>query len=484
MTAITRLAHVARALRAARAAARHERLAPPALRALQQERLDRIVRHAAARSPVYRDLYRGIDLSGRVDLARLPPVDKSTLMGRFDDWVTDPRLRLAGLEAHLASLGGDDLLFDEYRVCATGGTSGRRGMFVFSRAEWMTGLAGGFRWTAWIGATPRLPRLRLAQVAATSPLHMTARFSLTLDVGVHRVLRLDARRPVAELAAALAAFRPDVMSGYPSILALLADEQLAGRLAIAPRTVTTTSEVRTPEMEERIVAAWGVRPFNLYASTETGVIAVDCEHHTGLHLFEDYVLVENVAADGRPVPDGQPGSRLLLTNLFNHTQPIVRYELSDIATIESAPCGCGRAFRRIVALDGRSDDVLLLPGRDGREVAVHPLAIRSPFASLTEVGQYQVVHEGSLRVRAVPREGVSPAQVTRRIQSVLATKLAELGVAPLPIEVEIVAALARDAGHSGKLKLIESRPMPAGASSPAAGPPGPVSGSARTRVAG
>lgn len=458
---MARFVDFARAVRMARADAAHERLSPPAFRAVQQERLARIVRHAAAHSRFYREHYRGIDLAGPIDVVRLPPVEKAALLERFDDWVTDPRLRLRNVEAHVSALAGDDLLLDEYRACATGGTTGRRCIFLFSRVEWSTGTAGGVRWTSFTGATPRLPRLRVANVAAVSPLHMTGRVGITMDVGLQRILRLDARRPVRELAAALAAFRPDALNGYPSTLALLADEQLAGGLDIAPRTVTTSSEVRTPEMTERIVAAWGVRPFNLYASTETGIIAADCDRHAGLHLFEDYVLVENVDADGRPVPDGQPGSRLLVTNLFNRTQPIIRYELSDIATIDSAPCDCGRTFRRIVALDGRSDDVLILPGRDGREVPVHPLAIRSPFATLTEVRQYQVVHEGSLRVRAVPREDVSPEQVTTRIRAVLGAKLAELGVAPVPIEVEVVAAVARDVGHSGKLKLIESRPAPA-----------------------
>jgi phenylacetate-CoA ligase len=60
------------------------------------------------------------------------------------------------------------------------------------------------------------------------------------------------------------------------------------------------------------------------------------------------------------------------------SQPLIRYELSDIAVIESSPCPCGRTLR-LVALEGRSDDVLPLRGIDGREVHVHPLAVRSPF---------------------------------------------------------------------------------------------------------
>jgi phenylacetate-coenzyme A ligase PaaK-like adenylate-forming protein len=253
------------------------------------------------------------------------------------------------------------------------------------------------------------------------------------------------------------------LAGYPSALALLADEQLAGRLRIAPESVATTSETRTPEMEARIVAAWGRRPFDVYASTETGIMAVDCDRHTGRHLFEDQVIVENVDAGGRPVPDGTPGHHLLVTNLWNRTQPLIRYELSDIAVIDSSRCECGRTLRRIVAIEGRSDDILILRGRDGGEVPVHPLAVRSPFAALPELRQYQVVYDDtSLLVRAVPAAGAAPELVERRVREALGAKLESLGVVVPEIRVELLEALARDAGHTGKFKLIEvRRPAPA-----------------------
>jgi phenylacetate-coenzyme A ligase PaaK-like adenylate-forming protein len=220
----------------------------------------------------------------------------------------------------------------------------------------------------------------------------------------------------------------------------------------------TTSELRTPEMTARIIAAWNVKPFDVYATTETTVTGIDCLEHRGLHVFEDQVLVENLDEGGREVADGEPGARLVVTNLFNLTQPIIRYELSDIARIESGRCSCGRTFRRIVALDGRADDMLTLPGRDGADVTVHPLALRSPFASLADVRQYQVVHDGSrLAVRVVPRDDARPEETVARVRSALTAKLAELGVDVPHIDVEAVSTIARDAGHGGKVKLIVSR---------------------------
>lgn len=453
-----RLADALRALRTARQLAPRERWSRQRLAEHQRRALHTLIAHATAHSAFYRDHYAGVDLDDTPALADLPSTTKGALMERFDDWVCDPRLRLADVERHLDGLVRDELLYDQYRAMATGGTTGRRGIFVYSRAEWVVCLAGFLRWTELTGTGPRLPRRRVAAIGATSPLHMTARFGMTIDVGAHRVLRLDARQPLGELVAALDSFRPDFITGYPSVLALLADEQVAGRLQVAPERVATTSEVRTAEMEAAITRAWEVTPYNAYGITEGGIVAADCAEHAGLHLFEDLVLFENVDEDGRPVPDGTVGAKLLVTNLFNRTQPLIRYELSDMVALDSSPCACGRTLARVVALDGRSDDILVLPRAGEGEVAVHPLTVRSLFAGMAELRQYQVVQDPqALRVRVALRDGVDAGQAAARIRSAVAAKLEEVGAVPPPIEVEAVAEIVRDSGHGAKLKLIESR---------------------------
>jgi phenylacetate-CoA ligase len=250
---------------------------------LQQRRLEELVRHAVERSAFYRDHYRDIDLDP-VDLAALPPVTKSQLMNRFDDWVTDGRLQLADLERHLDGLTRDELHLGQYRVLATSGSAGRRAVFVYSRADWLMSLANFARLNErYLDVHPRLPRrLRVAAVGATSPLHISARTSLAASVGINRVLRLDARRPLGDLAAALDTFRPEFLVGYSSVRGLLAREQHAGRLHIRPLKVATVSEVRTPEMADAIRGAWDVEPFDWYGITEGGVLAGDCTHHQGM----------------------------------------------------------------------------------------------------------------------------------------------------------------------------------------------------------
>jgi putative adenylate-forming enzyme len=454
------LPDAARGLLAARRLEAHERWSPEQVRAHRRRRLLAIVRHAAAHSPFYRERLAGIELSDDLDLAALPTLDKATMLAHFDRLVTDPRLSLATVERHIAALEegetrSDPKLWGEYRVLASGGTSGHRGIFLYGRADWAEAVGGLARCTiSHLDFAPRLPRRRQAAVVAEHPLHISGRFNRTLDIGAHRMLRLDARAPIGEVVAALDGFQPQHLVTYPSLAALLAERQLAGDLHIAPRVVSTSAEVRTAEMERRIVAAWGRAPFDLYVATETGCIAAECERHGGLHVFEDLVHIEVVDDEHRPVPAGQPGSRVLLTNLFNRTQPLIRYELDDLLTISPRSCPCGRPFPLLESVGGRSEDVLELPAQGGGSIAVHPVALHSPLERMAALSEYRIVHrDGELRVEAVLNG--DGAGACEEIESRLGTALAERGARPLPIRVERVGEIPRHPG-SGKHRAIEA----------------------------
>lgn len=159
----------------------------------------------------------------------------------------------------------------------------------------------------------------------------------------------------------------------------------------------------TDETISRVRDAWGSPPVNAYAATEAPGIATDSLERVGMHVWEESVVVEVVDDRNRPVPPGVPGSKVLLTNLVNHALPLIRYELSDSVVLAEGPDPSGHPFTRIARVDGRSDDILSFPGRDGLAVRVHPHRLRSPFSTLLEVRQYQIVHrrDGALRVDIV-----------------------------------------------------------------------------------
>ena len=459
-----RLAEIAGAMRLARELIGHDRWTEAQLADHQRRRLEQVVRHAAASSPFYREHLAGLGPADPVELGQLPTVDKATVMDRFDDLVTDPRLKLAAVEAHLDGLAGDDLLLGRYRAMATGGSTGRKGVFVADRPEWRQYLAGFFRWNHYIGLKPRLPRrLRVASIAAARPLHMTYRMAASIDVGLYRVLRLEAATPPAAMVEALNRHQPEFLYAYGSVLGLLAAEQLEGRLRISPAIVASSGETHTDELRDAIRSAWETSSFELYAMTEAGIIGSHCERHTGIHLFEDQAIVEVVDERDRPVPAGQAGHKLLVTNLVTRTQPLLRYEVSDMVAVAPERCPCGRPFRLLAGIEGRNDDILHLPAAAGGTTAVHPLALRTALAGIPGLAQYKVIHDrDGLHVRVALRPGADPADAAHLVATRLAAKLTAQGATRPAIEVELRDTLQDERDTAGKFKLVESRlPRPA-----------------------
>lgn len=168
-----------------------------------------------------------------------------------------------------------------------------------------------------------------------------------------------------------------------------------------------------------------------------------------LHVNSELVVLEAVDDNDRPVPPGTPSAKVLLTNLVNRAQPLIRYELADSITL----AGPGLVTR----VDGRSDDTLRLPGPAGGEVPVHPYRLRAPFARLADVVQYQIVHEDDgLRARLVLRPGAA-RDALEAVRAALVGALAEAGAAPISIQVEPVDGIARERGDGAKLKLVVAR---------------------------
>jgi hypothetical protein len=208
-------------------------------------------------------------------------------------------LRRDELLEWIATRTRDELFDGRYRVMTTSGSSGRKGLFLHDRAGWAAIGGQYLRGSAWMGLRPGIPRRRLAMLRGPSVTHMSAQGAATLRVGVHRVLGLSVTLPIEEQVAALKRFRPQFLNAYPSAAIRLAEEQEAGRLRLSLTAMSTSSELRTPAMTERIAAAFGVAPFDLYATTE-GLFGFECERHDGIHLYDDASVVENVDEDNRP----------------------------------------------------------------------------------------------------------------------------------------------------------------------------------------
>ena len=361
---------IARALRRRRELRRRELWSRTELLAHQQRELTTLRAWAFARSPFYRQLHRDL---ARAPLGELPVLTKAMLMDNFDQISTDPTLRLQDLQAYLHDQHANDLFAGRYFVSATSGSSGRKSIIPSDADEWAMMIASYGRANEWAGIRSGLTRrVSMAVVSSTTAWHQSSRVAATVRSPFIASERLDAASPLPDIVAKLNRLQPDVLVAYGSMIRALATEQLAGRLHISPHAVNSSSEVLTADARALAWRAWKVPPYNVYAATETGGIAAECHHHRGMHLFEDLVIPEVVDNDYRPVPPGQTGDRLLVTVLFSRTIPLIRYEMTDRVQFATHSCGCPLPFRLVESIEGRTDDVLVLPASHTGTVSVYP----------------------------------------------------------------------------------------------------------------
>jgi phenylacetate-CoA ligase len=420
------------------------------MRRYQRERLREIVEHAVAHSPYYREMIGGI-ADGRFELQSLPVLTKSTLMDEFDRIVTDRCLRRADVERHMAGEEAAKPLAGQYHVVATSGTTGQRGIVVYYQPAWDVAVASMLRALALQGTTASM---RVVGIGAPTPLHMTNRLFAELRTRQGYVPRLAVTTPLREIVESLNAYQPEVIITYPSFIRRLAEEQETGRLRIAPRVLSSCAEALTQDVRALADCTWGATVLNVYATTEMGLIGVECPSACGLHVVEDLLTLEVVDEHNRPVPDGTPGCKVLLTNLFNRTLPLIRYEISDIARVAQDPCPCGRAHLRLAAVEGRQEDVVSLPGRNGGTVDVHALLLGETLLRLPEIRQYQVsTHPNGLAVRIVVQDGATRAHVVAAARSAIAAELDELGATVVSLDIEPVDNIGR-VGTGAKLKPL------------------------------
>jgi phenylacetate-CoA ligase len=200
-----------------------QRLRWPADR-LRRERRDRLrdlLRVAKAASPWHRERLAGVDPDGfeEADLAGLPPMTKDDLMANWDQVVTDRRLTLDLVEGHLAGLESDAYLFDAFHAVASGGSTGRRGIFAYGWREWAVAYAGFLRPAVWDRAvTPELADrpLTIAMIGAHNAGHMTSAMPQTFANPTVDVARFPVTQPIDQIVAGLNAYQPITLMCYRS----------------------------------------------------------------------------------------------------------------------------------------------------------------------------------------------------------------------------------------------------------------------------
>jgi phenylacetate-coenzyme A ligase PaaK-like adenylate-forming protein len=255
----------------------------------------------------------------------------------------------------------------------------------------------------------------------------------------------------------LNAFRPTALTAYAGVLELLAIEAQAGRLRLAPELaqITNNSEVLTERARDRVESAFGLRVMDNYATGECAFLTNGCRTDKGAHVNADWAILENVDKAGNAVPAGTPGARVLITNLANYVQPIIRYEIGDEVTMAQGPCSCGSLLPRVEHIEGRSADTFWIKDGD-RDRTVIGSVFKNAFDYIREVREWQAiqVERNRVRIRLEPLPGERVD--LERARSMLSWQLDLYGFLPLlQIDFEVVPRLLPDPG-TGKFRRMKS----------------------------
>ncbi len=397
----------------------------------RDERLQSLLAHARQHSRLYRERIG----PSATSLDAIEPVSRSLLMSRFDDWVCDPAITRSGVEAFVADLSQVGAPFlGRYCVWTSSGSTGVPGIYVqdpealavYSALLTLRGGGGLRQPTPW---STIAAGSRMAMLAATGG-HFAGVASWERIRRMHpwmapRAQVFSVLQPLTDLVAQLNTFQPMVIATYPTTLQLLAEEHRAGRLVATPTALWSGGESLPAADKAAIGAEFGCRVIDDYGASEMMSIGVECEDGH-MHVNEDWVVLEPVDAQGRPAPAGEFSATVLLTNLANRVQPLIRYDLGDSVRLIDEPCTCGSPLRRM-QVSGRRDDIVALRTDDDRTTHLLPLALSTVLEEGAGVHRFQITQTdgATLSTRFEPPAGVDRDTCWRRIEHCLRQYLAE-----------------------------------------------------------
>ncbi len=424
---------------------------------LQEKRFRKLLRHVVRHSEFYRRLYakRGITERniGSVAPKDIPIIDKKILMEHFDGLVCDGRLRRESLEKFIEKPENRGKKYPGgFQVIHTSGSSGLVGLFTYGPGDWTQAKALAVARVS-KGPASFSRKTRLAFIGATDGHY--AGVSLVKDAPkfIFDILPISINSPFPEITKKINAFYPDVLSGYASGVFLLAQEKIRGSVRISPKRVITSADTLTSEMRATIEKAFGVSPTNFYASSESLCMGAECDAKHSLHLFTDWHRFELLGKDGNAVPRGEAGN-LVLTNLYNYTEPLIRYRMNDELVIDEGTCPCGSPFPVLKTIAGRSEDFLWFENERGMLDYLHPILLVEFFVS--GITKFQFVQSGknSLVMKAVLED---PSQKEKIIQAAAFRMGQILKEKKLDASVVFTVEEASDIPNdpkTGKFKLI------------------------------
>ncbi len=414
---------------------RNQYLHPDDLRKLQMRRLRQQLIDAYRYVPFYRH---------RMTEAGLTPLDIHT----HEDLRLLPVLTKRDLQDHQDLLVSSNVPPSKRQQNQTGGSTGSPLQFFVDIERFDSRMASTARHNSWAGlrigdwyAHPWGSRFDLGDHPDPNPAWRQKFLYRNLSLHTAAV----SEEAMMQYVGVLRKYRPRFMVAYAQSAVLFAEFCSANKIHdITFESMIVSAEMLLPGKRQILEETFRGKVFDRYGCREVSVIASECEYHSGLHVNADALIVEVDPAPNLPAGMG----RVLVTDLLNRSMPLIRYEIGDLASLDSEMrCPCGRSLPLIGNIQGRTSDFLRLPS--GRMIAGPSLALLA--ADMRDVRQVQFIQPDPAHVtlKVVAGNGYSQRteeELRRRMQPYLENESS----------LTIVTADSIPSEPSGKYRFVKT----------------------------
>lgn len=368
----------------------------------QERQLQHIINYSYKYVPFYRSLFDSLDLKptdikGIEDLEKLPILTKNEINSHWDDF--KPTIL-------------NDI---SYYNRSTGGSTGTPLKYRITKFERF--LDGASIYKGWGFGGYELGDRMVLLGGSSIGIRNIDNLSANLEKKFHEYTRnikmlssfdMD-DKAMEKYITIINSFKPYYIYGYVSSIYFLSKWIEKNNIHICQiKGIFTMAEKLQPHMRSQIEKIFGCDVYDNYGLNDGGVHAFECSEHRGLHIATERSIMEIVNENGDQLKNGD--GRIIATSLYNYSMPFIRYETGDLGTITEDVCPCGRGYKLLKEVVGRTVDILITP--EGKNI--HGQFFLHIFWKYSKgIKEYQVVQNklDNIIIKIVPEDGFDNTQL-------------------------------------------------------------------------
>lgn len=396
----------------------------------QKKQLKKIYKYAIKNSPFYRELYKDKPFITMADFYELPIINKKIMMDNFSTLNTH-NLNKEDVMAYAVEkeVNKDFLGYykDQFVIGLSSGTSGNKGIYITPKK-----------------ITERLPFVFLARggfplkLLPYNIMFILRVFSQGFDDINSKMVKLtylSTMEDIENTISKLNELEINIIMAPPSFIRELLPYK--DKITTNIKRIMSYAEVLEEEDKIRFEKDFNTKVIEIYQTSE-GQMASTCKHGH-MHINEDLVFIELYDEQNNLIDSPSVvGHKMIITNLVNYSQPLIRYEMNDMVILDEK-CTCGSNFRRIKKVLGRHDDLIYFLDKDKKSRYIFPdLFVRWIIVTSENIREFKVIqsklNEVTIQVDIIDK---TKTEITNLIKDKITKELAEFNILNPLISVEI-----------------------------------------------